>query len=915
MSLRSRMLTWFRAVSREEDVHAQIGEELRFHIESYAADLMRSGTTRAEAMRRAGAELGSLAANTENCRAAWGTLWFDQLCGDLRHAVRRLGKSPGFVTIAVGSLALGIGANTAIFSIAKPVLLDRLHVPHPEQLRLLEWTTKSPNSIAHSIWGEVNPGLDGTHSTSFPYPVYQALSKQNHGLAELFAFKGSGRMDVSVDGEAEVVQTELVSGNYYQQMNVQPQLGRAIEPGDDEKPGASPVVTISDGYWTRRFHRSPGVIGQTILLNLTPMTIVGVNPRGFTGAKTVQASPEVFAPMAMEPLLVTHPWTGSLLINPQKWWMQILARTKPGASDAAAQAELDAALRAAVLATMRPKAGEEMPRLVLTDGSRGLNGAGRALAQPLYVLLALVGLVLLLACANMANLLLAQSSARQREMSVRLALGASRGRIVRQLLTESFLLSAMGGTVGLLLGYAGRSVLLRITASPDSVSWPDEWSWGVFAFNAGLSLATGLLFGIAPAWWATRTPVSSGLKNSMHTVTRRRRGYSGKSIVGFQIAVSLLLVTGAGVFLRTLINLNRIDPGFDAKNLVLFQINPPGSRYPRETQPGLYERIEQRLAALPGVVGATASSIALLANDQSIDNFVPEGRKAEAKDQGKLDNYVGDDYFATMRIPIIAGRGFSAQDTATSMRVGVVNQALAKHDFPGQNPIGRMFSTTDTENRKLNYMVVGVCADTRYANLRDDPPPTFFLSYRQAPDVSWGMTFAVRTRLSRVAITPALRRAVQLVDPDLPLMDVRSQSEQIDEITTAERMFADLTGGFGVLALTLACIGIYGTMAFAVAQRTNEIGIRMALGASPKQVLWMVLSEASRMACLGLLAGVGGALALGRLIASMLYGLKAWDPATLTGSAMLLILVALAASLGPALKAAGVDPMRALRHD
>jgi hypothetical protein len=391
MSVRSRMSTWFRALSNEEDLHAQMGEELQFHIESYAADLMRSGMTRAEAIRRASAQLGSLAINTENCRAAWGTRWFDELRGDLRYAFRTLGKSPGFLTVGVGSLALGIGANTAIFSIAKPVLLDRLHVPHPEQLRLLEWTTRSPDAVAQSIWGEVNKGLDGTYSTSFSYPTYQALSKQNHGLAELFAFKGSGRMDVSVDGEAEVVQTELVSGNYYQQMNVRPQLGRAIGLGDDEKPGASPVVTISDDYWTRRFHRSPRVIGQTILVNLTPMTIVGVNPRAFTGAKTVQVSPEVFAPMAMEPLLVTHPWTGSLLTNPQKWWMQILARTKPGASDAAAQAELDAALRAAVLATMTPKAGEEMPRLVLADGSRGLNGAGRELARPLRVLLALAG--------------------------------------------------------------------------------------------------------------------------------------------------------------------------------------------------------------------------------------------------------------------------------------------------------------------------------------------------------------------------------------------------------------------------------------------------------------------------------------------------------------------------------------------
>jgi predicted permease len=914
MSFQTRMRTWWRAVGREKEVHAQIEEELQFHVESHADDLMRGGMDRSEAMRRARAELGSLTANRENCRAAWGTRWLDELRGDLRYAARMLAKSPGFTAIAVGSLALGIGANTAIFSIAKQVLLDRLHVPHPEQLRLLEWTSK-PDSAVHSVWGDMGKGLDGKYSTSFPYPIYQALGKQNHGLAELFAFKGAGQMDVTVDGQAEVVQSELVSGNYYRQLDVQPQLGRAIEPRDDDKPGASPVVTISDAYWTRRFNRSPDAIGKTILLNLTPVTIVGVNPRGFTGAKTVQASPEVFAPMAMEPLLISRPWTGSLLEQPQKWWMQMMARTKPGVSEAAAQAELDAAFRGALLATVKPKAGEEIPRLVLTDGSRGLNGAGRELARPLYVLMALVGLVLILACANMANLLLARSSARQREMSVRLALGAGRGRIVRQMLTESLLLSTMGGLAGLLVGYVGRNILVQITATPDSGFLPGEWSWSVFAFNAGLSIATGLLFGLVPAWRATQTQVSIGLKGSMHTATRRR-GLGGKAIVGFQIAVSLLLVAGAGVFLRTLINLNRIDPGFDAKDLVLFQIDPPGSRYPRARQPELYGRIEAQLAALPGVEAATASSITLLANDQSMDDFVPEGRKANPKDEmGTMDNYVGDAYFSAMRIPIVAGRVFAAQDTPTSMRVAVVNQALAKQDFPGQNPIGKTFTTTDMESRNLVYTIVGVCADTRYANLREDPPPTFFLSYKQAPDVSWGMTFAVRTRLSRSAIAPGLRRAVQSVDPDLPLIDVRTQLEQIDNITTAERIFADLTGGFGVLALVLACVGIYGIMAYAVSQRTNEIGIRIALGAQPGQVLRMVLREASWMAAIGVAAGVAGALVLGRLIASMLYGLKAWDPPTFAGSAMLLIGVALAASWIPARRAAAVDPMRALRHE
>jgi predicted permease len=915
MSMQSRMRTWWRAVTRRAEVNAQVDEELRFHIETCAEDLMRLGLPREEALRRACAELGSLAAARENARQAWGTRWLDELRGDLRYALRMLAKSPGFAAIAVGSLALGIGANTAIFSITKYVLLDQLCVPRAGELRLLEWSSKQPSAV-HSVWGDWDSTPAGVTSSSFSYPIYEELRKQNRGLADLFAFKNAMRMDVTIDGQAQVVETELVSGNYYQQMEVQPQLGRAIGLADD-KPDAPPVAVISDGYWTRQFARSPAVIGKSVLLNLQPVTIVGVNPPRFTGAKSVQTSPEIFAPIALEPQLGLHIWDDSLIESPKRWWVQIMARTRPGVSEAAAQAQLTTTLQSAVQALMKPKAEESLPRVLVTDGSRGLNYSAQQLGRPLMVLMALVGMVLVLACANMANLLLARSSARQREMSVRMALGARRARILRQVLTESLLLALAGGLLALLVGNLVQAGLLHLTAGPSPETLMQvPFSWGVFAFNFGLALATGLLFGLGPALQATRIDVQSGLKDSTHTATRRRRGYAGKAIVGFQIAVSMLLVATAGVFLRTLVNLNHIDPGFDPKNLVLFEIAAPASRYSGTQAPDLFQRIEDRLKATPGVDAATAATVVLLADDNSNDDFVPSGRVVKkGDDTTESDNYVGDDYFTTMRIPLLAGRSFNAHDTATSQRVAVVNQALAKKDWGNENPIGKAAWTTDNHDQKLTYMIVGVCANTHYSELRKDAPPLFFLSYRQAPDVSFGMRFMVRTRVPGSGIVPSLRAAVQSIDHDLPLDNVRTQTEQIDEITMNERIFADLSGGFGVLALMLACIGIYGVMAYSVSQRTNEIGIRMALGAQPGRVLRMVLGEASWMAVLGVAAGIGAALALGRLVASMLYGLKPYDPATLALSVLLLIAVAVGASWIPARRAAGVDPMRALRTE
>jgi predicted permease len=566
---------------------------------------------------------------------------------------------------------------------------------------------------------------------------------------------------------------------------------------------------------------------------------------------------------------------------------------------------------------MTVKPDESVPSLSLKDGSRGLDEASRQMKQPLLVLMGLVGLVVLLACANLANLLLARSAARQREMSVRMALGAGRARILRQVLTESLLLSMLGGLAGLLVGYLGRNALLRMFSSPgDPMTLPGSFDWGVFAFNAALSIATGLLFGLGPAWRATRAQVSSTLKDSAHTTTRRRRGLSGRALVAFQVALSTLLVVMAGVFLRTLINLDHVDPGFDPRNIVLFEMRPPLSEYSGAKQIALFRQLTERLAAVPGVESVTPTSVAPLSQNYENDDFVPVGEKvAPGMETASLNSTVGDAYFSTFRIPILMGRSFAPTDTETSPHVAIVNQALAQKYFPNQSPLGKSFVTSGAKNEKLTYQIVGVCANTRYGSLREAPPPIFYLNYRQAPEIDWGLSFAVRTRIARAAITPSLRKAVQSVDGNLPLVDIRTQQEQIEELLMTEHIFADLTAAFGVLALVLACIGIYGLMAYSVARRTNEIGIRMALGARKEQVLRMVLSEAVWMTAFGIGAGLAAALALGRLIASQLYGLPSWDPPTLAVSAGLLILVTLAASWMPASRAADIDPSQALRAE
>jgi predicted permease len=916
--------SWLRAVGRRDRLEASIEAELLHHLENLTEDLIRDGYAPEEAARRARIALGALTVHKEGMRASLGLQGWDQLWADLRYAARTLRKSPGFTAIAAVSLALAIGANTTIFSAAKQVLYERLAVPDARNLRLLTWVGPEDHVAVHHVHGDQDPMPGGMETSPvFPYPVYEQIRARNGVLGDLLAFRETG-MNATIRNQAQQVLAEMVSGNYYGVLGVKPQLGRGIEPADDQRAG-QPVVVISDELWDRAFGRSPAVLGEWMKLNDKPVRIVGVNPPEFTGAKSVleTETPSVIVPLAEQPILTPAADGRSWLVSPVQWWVNILGRAKPGVSDRTAQAALDTQLTSIGRALLPVRAGEMIPSLVLRDGSRGLFEQRALFAEPLTVLMALVGLVLLLACANIANLMLARGAQRQREMSVRLALGAGRARILRQMLVESLLLASIGGAGGLVLGYFGRTILPQLTEN----GWQRHalglhFDWVVAAFAAAITILTGIIFGVAPALAAAHAEVSDGLKEGAQTTTRRRKGMGGKALVGFQIALSTVLVIGSGLFLQTFARLSAVDAGFRTDHLLLFEVNLPRDRYPAGKDIALHQRLEREFSALPGVESVSPAEDAFLSGDSSGTDFLPAGELFDGNKRQE-ENYaaVGTRFFETMRIPILAGRAFGPQDTASSPKVGVINQSLAKKRFPGQDAVGKMFRT-DTHDADGHVgstttdwiQIIGICGDTRYANLRDPAPPLFFLPYVQQ-QASGGMAYQIRTRMRPEAVLDQLRGVIERVDPDLPLVNIRTEQQQVDADLIQERVFMTLTSGFGLLALALSCVGIYGVMAYSVANRRNEIGIRMALGARPGEVRGMILGESGWLASAGVLLGAGAALGLTRLVKAMLYGIEPYDPPTIVGGVLILLLVALAASWIPAGRAARVQPMDALRHE
>jgi predicted permease len=895
--------------------NGELEDEIQLHIQMLKERFILQGMTPSDAEAAARRQFGNRTLLSERLHEQSTFPLFATLLRDLRFGLRQLQRNPMLTLVAIASLALGIGANTAIFAAAKHVLSDTLPVSSPHELRMLTWVSGHDQPVP-PVWGDVGPNESGgLTSNSFSYPVFEEMRKKPDAVRALIAFKDVP-MAATIDGQADMIDGELISGSAFQSLGVNPELGRTLTPADDLAPGSGPVAVISDGFWARRFARSSQVLGKVISLNGVPLTIVGVSRGRFAGLQ-IGNQAQIFVPLTMQPLVLPRAQNGgvSLLDNPQSWWVQILARLQPDVPERRAESELDAILRQTAMPILKQTGELDRFHLHFEPGDRGLDYLRGQYARPSYVLLALAGLVLLLACLNLANLLLARTTARQRELSTRMALGAGRGSIVGQMLTESLLLSGFGGTAGLLLGYLGRNIVLRLLTNSSQLELVQvQFDWRVLLFTMGIAFATGLFFGLAPAWQATRIADHAGLRESGGATSGRQRLRFDKTLVIGQIAISATLLMGAGLFVHTLFNLDRIPLGFESSHILLFRLNLPRARYSDAQMTGFFQKMEERLDSLPGVRSVTVSNIGIIGDGHSGGSFHVVGRPRENDPARVQTNAVGASFFETLGIPILQGRAFNQHDTESSPKVAVVNRALAEKFFPGENPIGRVFET-DSEDVGVPIQIVGIAADTRYANLRSETPPTFYVPYLQKVVGPARMMAEVRTLADPTTVLPEVRRVVESLDSDLPMIDVRTMKEQVRSTLADERALAELAGSFSLLALVLATIGIYGMMAYSVNRRTGEIGLRIALGAQANQVLSRVLREAFWVTSAGIVLGLIAALWLTRFIRVMLYGLAGADALTVGGTAALLITVSLLAAFAPARRASRIDPIRALRHD
>jgi predicted permease len=854
------------------------------------------------------------------------------LIQDLRYGIRQLLKSPGFTAVAVLSLALGIGANTALFSLVDAVLLKMLPVRKPEELALFKWEQRQGGIIPFhrgSIDPERGTGLEV--GTSFSVQVFEQLRTQTRTLSDLFAFASREELNVSVDGQAEMASGQLVSGNFHSGLGVQPALGRLIT-NDDDRALANPVAVISHRYWQRRFGLDPAVLGKTVSVNGAPFTIIGATPPQFYAGMEVGSAPDLTLPLAFAQRLEPNEEWRSLMPQAWFWWVQMMGRMKPGVRVEQVRAELDPVLQQSALAAWEarpnrtPNTGSrEMPRLRVLPGGQGEVYLRGSYEQPLRIMLIVVGLVLLVACANIANLLLVRAVTRRQEMAVRLALGAGRFRLIRQLLTESVLLAFCGSAAGWLLAVNAKDLLLMWSPGGGGQLDADlNMDWRIFGFTAAVAVLTGLLFGLAPALRATRVDLNSALKENVRGA-KGSLSLLGKSLVIAQVAVSLMLLVGAGLFIRTLNNLQNVTLGFNAENLLLFRIDPQAKGYSNEQIGPLYEQLCERIEAVPGIRSATISQFMVLSGAGNTGPAYAEGRLPMPQaDRTVFRQRVRWNYLQTMEIPLLAGRSLTPQDDQRAPRVAVINQTMARRFFGDENPLGKRFGFGSDENSR-QIEIVGVARDSRYGRPRQGVPSIVYLPYPQSPLNR--TTFAVRTVGDPARMTAAIRAAVREVDKDLPLFAVKTQTEQMDQSLAQERFFPKLTGFFGLLALLLASIGLYGVMAYSVAQRTHEIGIRMALGATQRNILRRVIGQGMLLAAIGITIGGAAAYALTRLITSnsayeltrfiygFLYGVRATDTLTFLVVVVLLGFVALLACYLPARRATRIDPIVALRHE
>jgi macrolide transport system ATP-binding/permease protein len=919
MSFLHKGRLWFDRRRKEQELR----EELQFHLDAETERREGDGLTREDALRAARRDLGNVTLVQEDTRTIWTWTLLEQFAQDVRYALRTMRNNRAFTLLAVSSLALGIGANSAIYSFMDAILLRSLPVAEPESLVVLNWRSKDPRQpgrpwrpfVMHSMDGRSYEDEAGVISGIFPFPAFELFQTTDSIFSSVFAYYPARRLNVLINGQAHAAAGEYVSGEYFRGLAVAPAAGRLIA-AEDDRAGADPVAVVSFGFSQRHFGQPASAAGQSVLVDNAPYTVVGVAPPGFFGVDPA-AAPEVYLPMHANLLQ-----TGQERVEPQQYldqhhyWIEVMGRLRPGVTRARAQAVLAPQFQHWVSASAAPEERENLPALIVREGAAGLDTLRRRYSKPLAVLLTMVALILAIACANIGNLLLARATARKREMAVRLSIGAGRLRLMRQLLTESVVLASMGGALGVLFAIWGVRVLTVLLANgKDQFTLHAEVNWHVLAVTAAVSTMCGVLFGLAPASQATRADVLPALKQTRSSESRTLARHGALRLtlshvlVVSQIVISLLLLVAAGLFVRTLSNLESTELGFNRDNVLLFEMNArqAGHRDPEITR--FYAELRRRLSAVPGVLNVTLSHASLIEAGRQY----PISVSGTPAPRTRILN-TGPAFFSTMRIPITAGREIDERDQPASPPVAVINERFAKTYFDHATPLGRRLTVGGPTPADVE--IVGVSANVRYSGLKEDFLPIVFLPYNQPAARSVEqMTFALRTAGDPAAYVRTVRDIVHQADARVLVTGVTTQAAEIDRTINQEIVFAKLCTGFAILALVIACVGLYGSMAYTVARRTTEIGVRMALGAQRGAVMLMVLRDVLAMAAAGLAISVPAALGTSKLVESFLFGTKPNDPHTLAAAVAILLSAVLLAGYVPARRASRIDPMTALRHE
>lgn len=906
-----RLKYWTESARRSEALR----EEIDLHLAEKAAELQADGMTPECAQAEARRRFGNVGLKQEESREIWITRFWSELGQDVRYGCRTMLANKVFSALAVLSLALGIGANTTIYSLMESILLRSLPVAEPESLVVLNWHSRPPQNankewvhVIHGVQGILWPGGKGSLvSGMFPYTAFETLREENSVFSTLFGYFNGQSRNLTVHGQAMSASAEYVTGEYFHGLAVSPVAGRLIG-SEDDRPGAAPVAVISFATSRQRFGGPSSAIGQPILVDNISFTVIGVTPPEFFGVDPA-AVPDLYLPLHTN-LLTDGARAARMYSDGNFYWIEMMGRLKPGVSMAQAQAVLAPRFRQWVATTAKTN-GEraKLPALILNSGAAGLGSLRRQYSKPLYVLLAMVGLILAIACANIANLLLARAAARRREIAVRLSLGAGRFRVVRQLLTESVLLASLGGAFGLLFAIWGvRALTLLLSSEQQNFTLHAELNWSVLGVTAALSVACGLLFGLAPAIQSTRPDVMPALKNGLGSGPRHRAQHL---LVIAQITISFLLLVAAGLFVRTLNKLHSVQLGYARENILLFSLNArqAGHRDPEITN--FYADLRERFDSIPDVRSATLSQSSIISagfvggairGPMKIGAVTVEGARTLA---------AGPRFLTTMQIPILTGREMDARDQPGSTPVAVISERLARTYFGNENPLGRRITLPD-EKRDLE--IIGVSANLRNGSLKNaESPLTVFVAASQFPPDR--VTYALRTTGDPLRYVKSVYEIVRQADSHIPVTDVVTQAAEIDRTISREITFAKLCTGFALLALLTACVGLYGTMSYTVARQVGEIGLRMALGAQRGTVIWMVLRRVLLLAAVGLTMGVPAALGAFRLVKSLLFETHPNDPATLVLAGVVLLSAAILAGYAPARRASRIDPLAALRQE